>query len=364
MSLIPIIKELEQLLDLQLYLVGGAVRNSLMGLSIKDYDFTTPADPDKIEEAIKIAGYKPYTIGKKFGTIGFKYQAKSNLQTQGKNLDQDSKKNQNPFLYIEITTFRSEIYPKNSRKPEVTFVNDIKDDLSRRDFTINSMALSSAGNLIDPFGGQADLKSGIIKAVGKTKTRFSEDPLRLLRAVRFAGNYNFEIEEKTYQAIKNGYHKLLDISKERWVSELDKILTGENVEKSLDLLMETRLLNILIPELILQKDYNQNSPYHDFDLWTHTKKVVAATPNDDLNLRWAALLHDVAKPFTRTENPKGHSNYLFHDKLGADFVLKLCNHLKFSKEKTNAIVGLVKNHLDPESILRPFDNCSKKSLPK
>jgi tRNA nucleotidyltransferase (CCA-adding enzyme) len=298
--LVQFIQELEELLSLKLYIVGGAVRNSLMGLVIKDYDFTTPATPDQIEQAIREAGYKPYTIGKRFGTIGCKYQHKSNLNKTIKNLDQEpepktQKKSPLPFLYIEITTFRSEQYQARSRKPTVTFVSSIDQDLSRRDLTINAMALDSSGVLIDPFGGQADLESGIIRAVGKPKHRFSEDPLRLLRAVRFAGTYGFEIEAATYKAIQEGYHKLLDISKERWVMELDKILLGGNVEKSLEMLMTTRLFNVLIPELILQVGYDQNSSYHDFDLWTHTKKVVASTPQDHLELRWAALLHDVGQ---------------------------------------------------------------------
>jgi len=346
--------ELEQLLGIRLYLVGGAVRNSLLGLPIEDYDFTTPATPDEIEQKIKIAGYKPYTVGKRFGTVGFKYL----LQTTVEGLSNSNIKT----IFLEITTFRSEIYNSESRKPEIDFVTDINKDLERRDFTINSLALDSKGQLIDNCSGQSDLESKILRAAGRPSTRFLEDPLRLLRAVRFAAEYGFQIEAETKQAMTANYLKLLDISKERWMIEMDKILTGNNVSIALELLRETGLLQVMIPELSCQHDFDQNSPCNDFDLWKHTKKVVENTPNNDINLRWGALLHDIAKPFTKTENIKGHINNLQHEKLGADMVIRLGKHLKWSNHRIEKVSQLVANHLQPDSELWEYNNSGKKMV--
>ena len=337
-------QKVEELLGgIELYLVGGAVRDLVLGNEPKDYDYSTPNSPDEVEQAILKADRHCYAMGKKFGTIGFKYEY-------------EPKK----FEFIEITTFRSEHYTPGSRKPAVEFTTNMQADMSRRDFTINAMALHSNGELWDEYGGQLDLQNKIVRAVGSPKQRFKEDPLRILRAVRFATKYNFEIESETERYCKRMNWALLDISKERWVIELDKILGSENVKKGLGLLMDLELLKVIIPTLELQQNYNQNSPYHDFTLWEHTKNVVANVPKENLNLRWAALLHDIAKPFTRTENPKGHSNYLNHDILGAELASQVCAYLKFSKVRTDYIVEQIKNHLKPESDLKQYDDAGKK----
>jgi tRNA nucleotidyltransferase (CCA-adding enzyme) len=340
---IQIIQKTSELLDVPIYLVGGAVRDSLLQKTPKDWDFATPILPDEIQAVLEKAGRKPYLIGKKFGTIGFKLELEKN-----------------EFEYIEVTTFRGERYEYKNRKPEVTFSTKIDQDLSRRDFSINAMAIDSNLKIIDFFDGQKDLENRIVKCVGKPKIRFNEDSLRILRAIRFATQLDFEIEQKTWEKLSKMKFNLLDISKERWVMELDKILGFQNVQKGLDLLMESGCLGVMIPELILQKDYDQNTPYHDFDLWTHTKKVVSGVPKENVELRWAGLLHDIAKPFTRTENKKGHSNYINHHLLGAEMAKKVCNYLKFSTKRTDYIVDQILCHLETDSDLKIYDDNGKK----
>ncbi len=269
--------EVKNIVGEPLYLVGGSVRDVLLNKEPKDYDFTTPLLPEAIETRIKNAGRHVYLTGKRFGTIGVKVDGQ----------------------LIEVTTFRTEKYEDGSRKPEVEFTETIDTDLSRRDFTINAIAWRP-GRLIDPFKGELDLKDGIIRAVGNPTIRFKEDPLRLLRAVRFASQFNFKIEETTLKSLEKHSYKILQISKERWMQELDKIFLSDHPEYGLELLARTRLLNYMIPELALQVGYVQHSKYHNHTLFVHTQLVTKAVPKD-INLRWAAVLHDIAKPFVRTE---------------------------------------------------------------
>ena len=333
-----IIKAVEQVIS-PIYLVGGCLRDSLLGQLPHDYDFATPYSPETIEKAIKVAGRKPYLVGKRFGTIGFKVETGTG------------------YKYVEVTTFRNEQYREGSRKPEVSFVKDITADLSRRDFTINAMALRE-GKLIDPFNGQEDLKNGFIKAVGQPSHRFKEDPLRMLRACRFASQLDFAIEEKTFESMKQLNYKILEVSRERWMIELDKLLMTDIPSIGLSYLLESRLLNFMIPELSLQYKYEQNNPHHEYDLWTHTLNVVENTPKD-INLRLGALLHDVAKPYVRTDR-EDRSNYIKHDLLGKEIVIRLARYLKWSNERTEIISDLVLNHVKDESPLKEADMKGKK----
>lgn len=319
----------------EVYLVGGSVRDLLLKKEPHDYDFTTPLLPEEVENNIRSSGKKPYLIGKKFGTIGCKIDG----------------------LMIEITTFRAEKYSESNRKPEVTFVANINDDLSRRDFTINSMAYDG-NNIIDPFGGQSDLNANILKCVGNPAHRFQEDPLRMLRLFRFGAQLDSDFETETYEACKQLNYKILSVSKERWVLELDKLLVAPFVSVGLDGLMGSHLLNYILPELILQYQYNQNNPHHSLDLWSHTVKVVQNLPQD-IELRWAGLLHDIAKPFVRTENKNGYSNYIKHDLLGGEFILRLANYLKWSNSRTKNIYNLVINHSLDSSPLKKADQEAK-----
>jgi len=324
-----------------IYLVGGSIRDRLLGKEPKDWDFCTPLSPDEIETRVKQAGRRAYLIGKKYGTIGFKLDG----------------------AFIEVTTFRTEKYEKNNRKPKVEFVKNLHQDLARRDFTIN--AIAKRGNkIIDPFNGRRDLKERRIKAVGVATHRFKEDPLRILRACRFSSQLGFKIEGETLRAMQKLSYKILTVSKERWMAELDKLLLGEGVILGLNYLMAVELLKYMIPELSIQFMFNQNSCYHSLPLWIHTIKVVEQMPKD-INLRWSALLHDIAKPFVKKLNIKtGYYNYVKHDLLGADMVERLARHLKWSNERRESVKELIANHLREDSPLKEADDKAKKTIEK
>lgn len=336
------INEVEKIVS-PVYLVGGACRDKLLGKTPKDYDFATSLLPDEIEACIRKAGRKPYLIGKKFGTIGVKINGEM----------------------IEITTFRSEKYKTNNRKPEVNYVKDITADLSRRDFTINAMAFRGK-KLIDPFDGTLDLNNRTIRCVGKPTHRFKEDPLRMLRAGRFASQLQFEIDPSVYKAVREKAHSILNVSKERWMIELDKILMTDHPEIALDFFMETGLMNFIIPALALQYYYDQNSIYHNLYLWDHTKTALMATPKN-LTLRWAILLHDVGKPFVRTDKVKMDknnenyikTNYVHHETVGAEIVEQLARYFRWSNDRRETVINLVKNHLNDNSPLREYDQQGK-----
>lgn len=339
---ISMIQLVEHIIGSPVYLVGGAVRDILLGCEPADYDFCTAALPEEVEMRARLYGSKAYTIGKRFGTIGFKIT----LPNQ-------------PSEYIEVTTFRSEHYNSGSRLPHTQYETDILEDLKRRDLTINAIALDSSGSLIDPHHGQDDINNKLIRTVGNPKSRFREDALRLLRVARFKARLGFDIEENTFKQMFRGRFGIMTISNERCRQEITKLLMSDHADLGLDILMETKLLSIIIPPLSIQYNYNQNSPWHDFTLWEHTKKVVMNTPQDDMMLRWAALLHDVAKPASRTENPKGHSNYIGHDLIGAKMATQICKELKFSNAETKAISELILNHLNQDSPLKPYDDAGK-----
>jgi len=317
------------------YLVGGSVRDKLLGKEPKDYDFTTPLLPETIEQKIKESGRKVYLIGKRFGTIGFK-------------IDGD---------VIELTSFRTEKYREGNRKPDVIFVGDLEADLSRRDFTINAMAMKDE-TLHDPFCGEQDLIAKVIRCVGKPSERFKEDPLRMLRAGRFASQLGFNIEEVTFDMCSQLNYKILEISKERWGMELDKILLSDNPTIGLDFLMHTRLMNFMLPEIALQLDYDQTNPHHSLTLWEHTKQVIEATPKD-IELRWSALLHDIGKPFVRRLKKEGHCNYHKHDMLGKEMVLKLATYLRWSNTRKENVAHLVFKHMTDDSPLKEADRGAK-----
>lgn len=315
------------------YAVGGCVRDSLLDKEPKDYDFCTLVEPDEIIKCVKSKSRRAYLTGKRFGTIGCKIDG----------------------VFIEITTFRSEKYEPKNRKPIVDFVKDIQEDLSRRDFTINAIAKSH--KIIDPFNGRQDLKDKLIRAVGNPTIRFKEDPLRLLRACRFSSQLGFNIEEKTFKSMCKNAHKILDVSRERWVMELDKLLLGDSVEKGLNLLWESGLMKFMIPELWLQYKFDQRTVHHDFVLHVHTIKVVEATPKD-IELRWSALLHDIAKPFVYQDKGDRYI-YPLHEVVGPELIEKIGKYLKWSNERREAVKDIVSNHLKDESPLRQYDNVSK-----
>ncbi len=316
------------------FIVGGSVRDAVMGRECEDFDFATPLDPDTVESLIRAAGRRPYLVGKRFGTIAFRLDGHA----------------------VEITTFRAESYAEHSRKPQVEFLGELADDLSRRDFTINAMALDGV-ELIDPFSGEADIARRIVRAVGDARERFREDPLRMLRAARFASQLDFTVAEETVAAMPRLAHRILRVARERWVLELDRLLVGPAAGYGLRLLAETGVLRYLLPELQLQVGYDQNSRYHDRTLFEHTVAVVEATP-PDVTLRWAALLHDVGKPFVRVDKPD-RSTYARHELVGAEIVERIALYLKWSNRRREDVRRLVLEHMEADSPLRAADDGAK-----
>lgn len=312
--------------NFEAYIVGGCVRDLLIGREPSDYDITTSAKPDEIEEIFK--DYKTIQVGKEFGTI---------VVVQPEN-------------NIEVTTFRTEGEYKDGRRPsEVSFSYDIVDDLSRRDFTINAMAYDSDKGLIDPFNGLDQLNKKQIMAVGNPTVRLKEDYLRILRAVRFATQLEFTIEKSTYNACKELSDYLKYISAERIRDELFKIMLSNIPSYGLKMMYDLNILNIIIPELIPTVNFDQNNPNHNRSLFEHICCVVDTSPAK-LEIRMAALLHDIGKPMTQSIDEKGISHYYNHDKLGADFAREVLIRLRCPNEFIYKVTMLIREHMYHSSI--------------
>lgn len=242
-------KEVQRILGTEeAYLVGGSVRDLVMGNDPKDYDFTTSMLPEEMKEKVKAAGRRVYTIGEKFGTIGFKCPVES--QVTDSNPDGNLSVNIiTEYEYVEVTTFRSEVYTNKSRKPEVQFVPSLDEDLARRDFSLNAMILRSDGTIYDKFGGKLDIHAKQIKTVGMPKDRITEDPLRMLRAARFAARYGFTIDPNFIGKARHLADRIFDVSVERWVQEIDKMLVAEFQEEGFRQLIDMNILCRILPDV-------------------------------------------------------------------------------------------------------------------
>lgn len=302
------------------YAVGGCVRDSLLGLTPQDYDLCTAATPAQIQQIF--ADHRQILAGEKHGTVGVLVENTP----------------------VEITTFRTEGGYRDHRHPDwVRFEAHIEADLSRRDFTVNAMAYSPTRGLADPFGGQADLKSKCLRAVGDAKTRFTEDSLRILRGVRFAVRYGLTPDSDTEKAMFSLASLMDNLARERVFSELCKLLPLLGAE---DLLRFTPVLTQVLPELAPLVGFDQHSPHHAYDIFTHTAHVVAAVPGD-LTLRWAALLHDIGKApsFYRDETGRGH--FPGHAGLGADMADAALLRLKAPTALRQQVTELIRLHMTP-----------------
>jgi putative nucleotidyltransferase with HDIG domain len=302
---------------LKLYHVGGSVRDMMLGREPKDFDFTTNARPAKTKEILKKAGYKHWPLGEKFGTIAA-------------NID---------GVDVEITTHRKDMTP--GRHPDVVFTNDLKEDLARRDFTINSMAMDSSGKVVDPFNGLKDLGKKLVRATGNPKERFSEDPLRMLRAIRFCSQLNFDMDSETLNAVEEYAQAIMTVSRERWFDEMSKLLLGD-VRKGFTLLYSSRLLGYLLPEVYAMTLSDPQAKITSKNLSRHTMLVAAGTPSR-LALRWAAILHDIGKPYTRVEGDK-EVHFFQHEHLGAEMVEGIARRYRMSNKLRRSIKGLVALH--------------------
>lgn len=302
------------------YLVGGCVRDSLLGLQPDDYDICTRALPNQILECFK--DYKVIETGIKHGTVTVIIDHK-------------------PF---EVTTFRTDGEYSDSRRPDsVIFVNNLKEDLARRDFTINAMAFNNRIGVVDCFGGRKDLDSKIVRCVGVAKSRFKEDALRILRAIRFCSTLGFDLAEDTLTAAVELKSTLGMIANERIAVELNKLFLGKGVASVL--LNYHEILAAIIPDISQMVGFAQNNPWHHLDVWMHTVQTISsATP--DLIVRLTLLFHDMGKPNCYTVDDLGIGHFKGHQKESMDIAHKYLKQLRYDNKTISQVTRLVLHHDD------------------
>jgi tRNA nucleotidyltransferase (CCA-adding enzyme) len=301
------------------YVVGGCIRDILIGLQPKDYDITTSADPDEVIRIFK----KTIPTGIKHGTVGV-------VTTDG--------------IY-DVTTYRSEGEYINSRYPaNVIFIDDLVEDLRRRDITINAIAYNTEKGIIDPFDGTADIRGKIIRAVGNPILRFKEDALRILRAIRLATTLNFNIEEKTLFGIVETMDGLQFISVERIREELNAILLSAKPSRGISMLFQLGVMKYVMPEIMTMAVFSQFNQHHDKDVLGHTLDVVDHVPAK-LHLRLAALFHDCGKPGTFTVDRNGIGHFYGHEARSSEIAEIVLERLKYDKKTTKKVLTLISNHM-------------------
>ncbi|MCL2483499.1 MAG: CCA tRNA nucleotidyltransferase [Propionibacteriaceae bacterium] len=318
-----------------LYLVGGPVRDALLGISPVDLDFTTSAHPDQIEAILRHMGGPIWDMGRAFGTIGTIIRAGGSE------------------WQVEVTTFRADAYLPESRKPEVRFGDRIDDDLIRRDFTINAMAVDlSDQSFIDPFHGEADLAAGIIRTPASAQMSFSDDPLRMMRAARFAARFGCVPTGEVISAIQEMTERLSIVSHERIRDELTKLLLADAPRIGVDILVRTGLAEQFLPELpALRLEIDEH--HHHKDVYEHSLVVLDQAiwlekergHAPDIVNRLAALLHDIGKPRTKRLEPGGKVSFHHHDVVGAKMATKRLTILKYPKDVIESVATLIELHL-------------------
>lgn len=306
------------------YAVGGCVRDALLGRVPHDWDITTSARPEQVKAVFK----RTIDTGIQHGTVTV----------------------MEDHIGFEVTTYRIDGEYEDGRHPkEVQFTPDLREDLRRRDFTINAMAYSPKTGIVDLFGGREDLKNGIIRCVGSAGERFNEDALRIMRAVRFAAQLGFSIEKKTCEAVKMLAPNLKKISAERIQAELSKLLLSPHPE-CFRKLYETGITAVILPEFDAAMNCGQNSPYHCYSVGEHTLHVIENTPAD-LSLRLAAMLHDLGKVMVKTTDEKGRDHFYGHPVKSREIARKVLKRLKYDNntiEKTCSLVLFHDYRLVPE----------------
>ena len=308
------------------YIVGGAIRDILLGLKPKDIDFTTNISYETLKDLF--SEYNPKETGKAFGVLRIRVNE----------------------IDYEIAKFREDNYEeKDGLKivPEdnkVDFVDDIKEDLARRDFSINAMAYNEADGIVDLYNGQKDIENKVINFVGNAEERIIEDPLRILRAFRFMSRLGFSLSENTIEAIKKQKDLLKSIPEERITMEFSKLLLGKNVKNTLTVMKDTGVLELIIPEFKATYDFEQHNPHHNLDLFNHIISVVSKVPAD-LELRYTALLHDIAKPLVQTFDEKGIAHYKTHEIVGADMARDILTRLKLPVKLIETVEDIIKKHM-------------------
>jgi poly(A) polymerase len=317
----------------ELSLVGGPVRDAFLGRSTNDLDFTTDATPDQILAVVKPIAEAHWDIGRAFGTIGALVHGHT----------------------VEITTYRADVYDGNSRKPEVAFGTSLVDDLERRDFTVNALALRLPRlELVDPSGGVDDLIAGVLRTPAEPEISFGDDPLRMMRAARFASQLGFEVEPGTLAAMSSLAFEIDRISAERVRDELSKLLITTAPRRGIRLLVDSGIAARVLPEVpALKLEIDEH--HHHKDVYEHSLTVLDQAidyevsrgnlDSPDLVVRLAALLHDIGKPATRRLEPGGAVSFHHHDMVGAKLARKRLRALRFDNDTINAVSRLIELHL-------------------
>jgi len=315
----------------ELYLVGGSVRDALLGRLSPDLDFTTDARPEQVQQIVRGWADAVWDTGIDFGTVGV-----------GKGGHR-----------LEITTFRADSYDQVSRHPEVRYGDRLEDDLVRRDFTVNAMAVrvtpAGAGEFLDPLGGLAALREQVLDTPAAPSVSFGDDPLRMLRAARFVSQLGFTVAPRVREAIGEMAPQLGRISAERVAAELDKMLLGQDPVAGIDMLVQTGMGQVVLPEVggmqMAIDEHHQHKDVYQHSLTVLRQAIALEDDGPDLVLRWAALLHDIGKPSTRRHEADGGVSFHHHEVVGAKMVRKRLRALKFSKQMVEDVSQLVFLHL-------------------
>ena len=317
----------------ELYLVGGSVRDALLDRAVTDLDFTTDARPDRVQQIVRRWADGLWDTGIEFGTIGV-----------GKGSDR-----------LEITTFRADAYDRVSRNPEVRFGDRLEDDLVRRDFTVNAMAarVTAAGldEFLDPLGGFDAIRDRTLDTPSTPEVSFGDDPLRMLRAARFASQLGFGVAPRVREAMTRMAEELGRITVERVAAELDKMMLGADPVAGVELMVHTGLGDVVLPEvgamrMAIDEHHQHKDVYqHSLTVLRQAIELEAASGPPDLVLRWAALLHDIGKPATRRHESDGGVSFHHHEVVGAKMVRKRMRALKYSKQMVDDVSALVYLHL-------------------
>ena len=367
----PVIEVLQKLeaAGFEAFVVGGCVRDILVDRIPKDWDVATNAKPEEVQKIFSDSFYE-----NEFGTVGVKVEKfieNGNPDREPASTREDVTSTRGGHDVIEVTTYRIESKYSDKRRPDkVEFANTLEEDLGRRDFTVNAIAISIAPHLhpllskerkeersqgdfviIDPYKGQEDIRKKIIRAVGDARERFDEDALRMMRAVRFHAELGYEIEKKTFEAIKKCSGDLKHIALERIKDELAKIILSDNASEGIDMLHETNLLEYIIPELEKGVGIKQNR-HHIYTIYKHSILSLKHCPSPKLEVRLAALLHDISKP--QTKRGEGEfATFYNHDHVGARVAAGTLERLRFSRETIEKVKLLVDNHMfyyNPEEV--------------
>lgn len=315
-------------------MVGGPVRDAFLGAAIHDFDFTTSARPDTTLKLLDEWGDSVWDVGKEFGTIGAARDG----------------------LVVEVTTYRTEEYVPSSRKPEVEYGDSLEGDLTRRDFTVNAMAVRLPElELVDPCGGLADLERGILRTPVTATQSFDDDPLRIMRAARFTAQLGFDVDDDVSAAMSAQAERLEIVSVERIQAELERLIISPNPRRGIELMVDTGVADVVLPEVSgLRKTVDEHGRHKN--VYEHTLTVLdraialetdddGPVPAPDFTLRFAALMHDVGKPATRRFEPDGSVSFHAHDIVGAKLTRSRMRHLRFDKATTRDVSRLVELHL-------------------